>query len=176
MSEKNTKHDRFIAHYHEHKDKIFTYLMYRLNFDRQQSEDLLMDVVLKGYENFDKYDPNKGSFKTWFFTLAHNHLINFWRDQKKAASLEDLEEQGFLAASVEAVDSASNRIEGEKVQRVLALMKDSEREIITLRYLEDLEYEEIARILGKKEGAVRTSLSRTLKHFGEIYHKFYPSK
>lgn len=168
------KHDQFLDYYHDCKDKLLTYFMYRLNFNREQAEDLLMDVVLKAYENFDKYNPEKGTFKTWIFTLAHNHLVNFWRGQKRVASLDELEEQGFLAAAVEAEDTASNRIEGEKIQRVLALMKDSEREIITLRYLQDLGYEEISKITGKKEGAIRTSLSRALNHFSQTYHKFYP--
>lgn len=175
MRDQDAKHDRFITYYHDHKDKILTYLMIRLSFDRAQAEDLLMDVVLKAYENFHKFDPEKGSFKTWIFTLAHNHLVNFWRDnkKKKTTSLDQLEEGGFVAAIVAAEDSISPKIENEKIQHVLSLMKDGEREIITLRYLEDLDYGEIAKILHKREGAIRTGLSRALKRFSEIYQKIY---
>jgi len=175
LHSKNPEHDRFLAYYHDHKDKLLIYLMARLNFDRSVAEDLLMDVVLKAYENFHKFDPGKSSFKTWIFTLTHNHLVNYWRDskKKKTTSLDQLEEAGFSAAAISPEDKVSPRIESEKIQHVLSLMKDAEREIITLRYLEDLDYHEIAKIINKKEGAVRTNLSRALKRFSELYKKIY---
>ena len=178
MESQNADHDRFVAYYHDHKDKLFTYLMYRLNFDRMLAEDLLMDIVLKAYENFSKFDPEKGSFKTWIFTLAHNHLVNFWRDnkKKKTVSLENLEEEGAFVAVTEVDDPVSQEIESKQIQHILSLMKDEEQEIIALRYLEELSYKEIAQITGKNEGAIRTSLSRALDHFSDLYQKFYPTQ
>ena len=176
MKSENFDHDQFISYYQENKDKLFTYLMYRLNFDRALAEDLLMDIVLKAYENFNKFDPEKGSFKTWIFTLAHNHLVNFWRDnkKKKTVSLENMEEEGISVAFVEAEDPVSQEIESRKIQHILSLMNESDREIITLRYLEELSYKEIAQIIGKEEGAIRTSLSRALDRFSDLYKKIYP--
>jgi len=174
----NSKHDRFIAYYNDNKDKLFTYLMVRLNFDRSLAEDLLMDVVLKAYKNFNKFDPDKGSFKTWIFTLTRNHLMNYWRDNKKktTVSLEDLEEEGFSPAVTEAEDYFSQQIDSQQIQNILSLIKDDEREIITLRYLQELSFEEISGIVGKKEGAIRTNLSRALNRFSELYQKLYPDK
>lgn len=170
-----SQHNRFIAHYHEHKDKLFNYLMARLNFDRQQSEDLLMDVVLKAYEKFHTFDPEKGAFQTWIFTLAHNHLVNFWRSNKKLVSLDELDEKGIYPATAKSCEQVSRQLETQKIHHILSLMKEGEREIITLRYLQDLDYAEIAQITGKKEGAIRTGLSRALSRFTELYHKIYSS-
>lgn len=175
MNHTPSQHDRFIEHYHEHKDKLFNYLMARLNFDRQQAEDLLMDVVLKAYEKFHTFNPEKGVFKTWIFTLTHNHLVNFWRSNKKSVSLDELNEKGVHPATIKSGQQIGQQIESEKIHHILSLMKDSEREIITLRYLQELDYTEIAQITSKKEGAIRTGLSRALGHFTELYHKIYPS-
>lgn len=177
MQNMQKENDPFLAHYQEYKDRLFNYLMYRLQFDRAQAEDLLMDIILKAYKNFASFDPAKGSFKTWIFTLAHNHLVNFWRDRgsRAADSLEALEEKG-ITPSVEPEDLVSGQIEGEKVRHVLSLMPEGEREVVVLRYLEDLDYPEIARILDKKEGAIRTSLSRALGRFETIYKKLYLAK
>jgi RNA polymerase sigma-70 factor (ECF subfamily) len=173
MSEAN---DRFMGHYQENKDKVFNYLMYRLNFDRALAEDLFMDVVLKAYSHFGEFDPSKASFKTWIFTLAHNHLVNYWRDRQKAeaVSLDQLEEEGVTVAITEMAEDVSAQIDGKNIRKVLSLMADSEREVVTLRYLEDLEYAEISKITGKKEGAIRTSLSRSLNRFSTFYRKLYP--
>ncbi len=170
-----SKHDQFIAHYNKNKDKLFNYLMARLNFDRQQAEDLLMDVVLKAYENFHTFNPEKGKFRTWIFTLTHNHLVNFWRSNKKTASLEQLMEGGIHPAVNESDQQIGQMIDSQKIHHILSLMKDGEKEIITLRYLQELNYGEIAQITGKKEGAIRTGLSRALGRFAELYHKIYPS-
>lgn len=169
----NSEHDRFLSYYHDTKNQLFNYLMARLSFDKSLAEDLLMDVVLKAYENFHKFDEAKGAFKTWIFTLAHNHLVNFWRDNKKTVSLEKLEDIGVMPAQVEIDEETGQQIENQKIQHILSMMNDKEREIIVLRYIEDLEYSEMAKVLGKKEGAIRTGLSRALKHFKEIYKKFY---
>ena len=53
-------------------------------------------------------------------------------------------------------------------------MKPKEREVVILRYIQDLEYSEVAKILGKKEGAIRTHLSRSLKNFEKLYKELYP--
>lgn len=173
----NSKHDQFLKYYHDNKDKVFNYLMVRLNFNRPQAEDLLMDIVLKAYENFNKFNPEKGSFSTWIFTIAHNHLVNHWRDdiKRKVSSLEQMEENGYTAASVDPEDRVSVGIQNEKIEKILNLMNETEKEIITLRYLQDLEFSEMAKILNKKEGTIRTSLSRSMKHFSEIYQKLYRS-
>jgi len=173
MSDQN---DLFLSHYQENKNKVFNYLVYRLNFDRALAEDLFMDVVLKAYKSFGDFNPEKGSFKTWIFTLAHNHLVNHWRDRQKseALSLDKMEEEGVTVAVTEMREEASNDIEGKNIRQALLLLSDSEREVITLRYLEDLDYAEISHITGKKEGAIRTGLSRAMDRFSSVYKKLYP--
>ena len=165
--------DRFTEYYNGVKDKLFTYLMVRLQFNRKLSEDLMMDVVLKAYENFNRFDEEKGSFPTWIFTLAHNHLVNFWRDSKKTISLEALEEEGFHPANTEPGHQAGSQSDRKNIAYILSMMKESEREIISMRYFQELDYGEIASITGRKEGAIRTSLSRALERFSALYKKFY---
>jgi RNA polymerase sigma-70 factor, ECF subfamily len=165
--------DQFIAYYGEVKDKLFTYFMVRLKFDRELAEDLFMDVVVKAYEHFSKFDAEKGSFKTWIFTFAHNHLVNFWRDKKKSISLEALEEEGISPAVTEMEETSAQDINNKNIRHILSLMKESESEIIFMRYMQDMSYAEIAGIIGKNEGAIRTSLSRALEHFAELYKKIY---
>jgi RNA polymerase sigma-70 factor (ECF subfamily) len=165
----------FVAHYEEFKNRLFTYLMYRVGFDRELAEDSLMDIVLKAYEHFDRFDPQKGSFKAWIFTIAHNYLKNRWRDHgaEVQVSLETLHEEGFDPVGSDLSKEATDPYVSEHVQKILSLLAASEREIIALRYLQDLDTREIAQILNKEEVAVRVSLSRALKHFKDLYQKIY---
>lgn len=170
-------HPQFTALYEEHKGTLFTYLMYRVNFNKPLAEDLFMDIVLKSYEHFSKFDANKGSFKTWIFTIAHHHLINHWRDHREAISLEALQDQGVTpgtsdsAASVAVEEGAT----GEQIQKILSLLDEEERAVIALRFLNEMDFSEIASLIQKKEGAVRTRLSRALQRFKQYYNKLYPN-
>ena len=103
-----------------------------------------------------------------------NLVLKSKQDSKKTASLDAMEEGGFSPATVEIDDETEQNLENEKIQKVLSKMKEGEKEIVTLRYIQDLEYSEIAKVLGKKPGAIRTKLSRALKRFEEIYKKLYP--
>lgn len=170
---KSDPHQQFIAYYHKYKDKIFNYLMYRLSFDTATCEELLMDVVLKAYEKFHQFDENKGSFKSWLFAIAHNHLVSHWKSKKEIQSLDLLEKAGVNVATVAIEEKSNQHFHQKNIQEVFGLMSESDKEVISLRYLNDLEYEEIAQITGRKEGAIRTNLSRALARFKKLYNKLY---
>lgn len=170
-------HDLFLEFYEKYKNKILTYLMYRLNFDKELSEDLLMDIVLKSYEKFDTFKPKNGSFKNWIFTIAHNHLLNYWRDNKntKTISIDILQDNKQLSAEMESDKATEKKINTENIQKVFSLMSETDSELLELKYIHDFENKEIAKILKKREGAVRTGLSRAVQNFKELYSKSYNS-
>jgi len=160
-------HDLFIEYYELYKNKVFTYLMYRLNFNREVSEDLLMDIVLKAYEKFNSYNSKKGSFKNWIFAIAHNQLLNYWRDQgkKKTERIDNVYVNDRLA------EYTDNKMEQELIRKVLKIMDKNNSELITLKYIYDFNNKEISKILKKREGAVRTGLTRAISQFKKLYEK-----
>lgn len=168
-------HDLFIEFYEQFKNKLFTYLMYRLNFDKELSEDLLMDIVLKAYEKFGSYKEKKGSFKNWIFTIAHNHLLNYWRDQnkKKTVDIESVAIDKEILTDYEVKDRVDAKIEMDRVKKIFSIMSESNVELLILKYIHEFDNKEISKILKKKEGAVRTNLSRAVSQFKELYIKMY---
>lgn len=168
-------HDVFIEYYEKYKNKLFTYLMYRLNFNRELSEDLLMDIVLKAYESFDLYNKEKGTFKNWIFAIAHNHLINFWRDRgnKNFADIEPLKSNEKFIVNESIPDKIDRKIETERIKKTFTLMDKKNSELLILKYIHEFENNEIAQMLRKKEGAVRTAVTRAMKQFKQFYTKLY---
>ena len=178
MHEINQKHIEFTDYYEELKDKLFTFLYYRLNFDKSLAEDLMMDITLKAYEKFESFDLEKGTFKQWIFTIANNHLKNHWRSLKKQiVSLDLLEEDGVQFVDEDETDfkNIENKISRKNILKILKILKPKETEVIILRYLNDLSFKEIAQITKQREGAIRTQLNRALKRFKEHYQKIYPA-
>ncbi|PJC37146.1 hypothetical protein CO046_02015 [Candidatus Peregrinibacteria bacterium CG_4_9_14_0_2_um_filter_53_11] len=158
----------FLDYYEEFKNAIFSYLLYRVGYDRATAEDLTSEVFIKAYENFHRYDQTR-SFKTWIFTIAHNHLINYVQSRKLTVPLnEDIKtpanEKGATFA-----EQTDHDMQMEQVMQLVSDLPETQRELLTMRYVNDLSNSEIAAILGKDEGAVRTALSRAV---GQLRNKY----
>lgn len=179
MNDNSDTGDRaqFEQYYHKYKDKIFTYLMYRVNLDRDVAEDLLMEVFLKAYERFNQYEEEKGAFKSWIFAVAHNHLLNFYRDRKVVDSLEVLEEEGFVVPSKDDVEmNVGVEIEKDNAQEALQCLNEDEREVIIMRFINELSISEISLFINKTEGATRTFLSRAMNSLRNTYYRLFLTK
>lgn len=148
----------FTALYDAHKKAIFNYILYRIGFDHATAEDLTSEIFLKAYEHFDSYDRAR-PFKTWIFTIAHNHLINHFTGRKPTLPLDEAIEVVKEAPLTEAIDT---RMTMAKVLSAVDCLPPPSRDLVIMRYVNDLTYTEIADITQKEEGAIRTALSRAL--------------
>ncbi len=146
----------FLKHYNEFKDKIFNYFWYRVNFDRSLAEDLTSEAFLKAFENFDSFDRDR-PFQAWIYAIARNHLLNYYRTQGREVTL--------IEAFNDAYDPAGAIEAGLELERVMDCIKGMDpyhRDVLLLRLVDGFGNKEIADLLGKEEGAVRTQISRAL--------------
>lgn len=148
--------DSFIGYYEQYKNKIFVYFLYRVNFNKTVAEDLTSEVFLKALDHFTNFDQAK-SFQAWIFTIAHNHLVNHYRVASRETEL--FEDQQLTQQETSKVEL---EYELEQVMKVIQQMADSDKDILLLRFVDGLSNAEIATLLGKDEGAVRTKMSRSL--------------
>ena len=147
----------FIAYYQQYKDKIYVYFLYRLNFNREIAEDLTSEVFLKALKSFESFDENR-SFQSWIYTIAHNHLVNYYRTANREV---ELTENTF------SVENDSKRVELsyelDLILKEINNMDSSDKEVLLMRFVDQLSNSEIATLLDKEEGAVRTKISRSLE-------------
>jgi len=148
--------DSFISYYEKYKDKIYLYFLYRLNFNKTTAEDLTSEVFLKALKSFENFDQNR-SFQAWIYTIAHNHLVNYYRTAKREV---ELTENIFSTAA----DSQKIELnyELDLVLKEINSLEESDKEILLMRFVDQFSNTEIADLLGKEEGAVRTKISRSL--------------
>lgn len=152
----------FISYYEQYKNKIFNYFLYRVNFNRTVAEDLTSEVFLKALDHFASFDQSK-SFQAWIFTIAHNHLVNHYRVANRETELFDY--QHFTQADTKRVEEQQ---ELERVLQAIHTLDPSDRDILLLRFVDELSNAEIAELLAKDEGAVRTKMSRSLAKLRSI--------
>ena len=140
-------------------DRIYRYVFFRVGRNVAVSEDLVSEIFMKALKNFHKFDPAI-SQSAWIYRIAHNHLANYFRDQKKDVDLEDV---SFTLAGEDGRKTFEAREEEMKLYEVLDRLPPEDRKLVTMKYLEGYSYKEMASIIEKKSDALKVATHRAMK-------------
>lgn len=153
---------QFQVRYAETVGKIYNFVYYRTGRDHALAEDLTSEIFMKALERYETYHESGGSFSSWVFTIARNHVIDRYRTHREQVSIDAL--ANVLPAP--ARDLSQEIDDRSTIKRVLAAidtLPPQHREILVLKFMSELETDEIAHVLGKKPGAIRVALHRALQ-------------
>lgn len=150
---------------------IFQYVL-RRTADAALAQDIAAETFYKAYQNIHRYKWRGISINNWFYKIATNELRGYYRKQKYAPkSLEHmLEAEGYEPASdtdvqaemVAIQDAIERESQFLQAQNVLSTLPLKYQEALALRFVEKKKISEIALILHKREGTVKSLLSRGL--------------
>lgn len=149
------QYKEYLKYYNGYKDKIYTYVYYRVGSSKVVAEDLTSEIFLKALKNFESFDTDK-SFQAWIYKIAKNHIINYY-EKKKDVSLDEARTK-----TKDYTEQISDKYAVEMVMKEIKNLKDSYREVLLLRFVNELTNEEIAHVLDEDHGAIRTRISRAL--------------
>jgi RNA polymerase sigma-70 factor (ECF subfamily) len=146
-------------------------LCYRFTGNPTDAEDLTQDVFLKIYSNLASFDIARGSLQVWISTMTRNLLVDNFRrtrNQRATGSLDDGWENAeelkpidrLTARGLSPHEAAAKNELAKMVQSALARVSTELREAVILRDLQDMDYKEIAQVLGIPEGTVKSRISR----------------
>jgi RNA polymerase sigma factor, sigma-70 family len=154
--------------FHRHKRAILNFI-YRLIGNRETAEEITQDVFMKAFRNLYLYDTTK-KFLTWLYTIARNQAKNAIRDKKyfRDISLETpiAKKDGSIALKDVISDPGANPLEEAELeeleceaQKVLDSLPFQYKEVITLCSIQELTYEEAAKIVGCSTAMVAVRLN-----------------
>ena len=133
-------------------------------YNRADAQDVLQRVALCAYQKYDEYDASQ-SFQGWLFGIAKFEVLGYFRNLGRNPEVIDSEISERLADNMEDQSEAISREDDErreKLEQLLTQLPEKAQELVRLRFFENREYDEIARLLNTNEGAVRTALSRII--------------
>lgn len=147
--------------YDAYLERIYRFIYFRVE-DQQTAEDITSQVFLKAWENLGRFQIGGTPFLAWLYTIAHNAVIDHYRTRKVTATLEDvrISDPGHAEAVENGIDSA---VEMKSIKTALLTLTDDQRQVLLLKFIDEMSNEEIARHLGKREGAIRALQMRGLK-------------
>jgi RNA polymerase sigma-70 factor, ECF subfamily len=153
-----------------HHRRVYS-LCYRFTGNAADAEDLTQDIFLKIYSNLSSFDGSRGSLVVWITTMTRNHLVDHFRRSRNLRATSSLDEGWDATDELKPVDrlvspapsqheAAAQKELAKMVQAALARVSVDLREAVILRDLQDLDYKEIAQVLGIPEGTVKSRISR----------------
>ena len=158
---------RFEELIERHHDEIFAYLWRLMGTDGRRDaatdvEDLTQDVFLRAYESFAGLRPNS-NYRAWLYKIATHCAYTQWRRMKhrrdKLSFLKDSPTEPATAS-----DDSSLRKDIEQRVRVLVNgLPVKQKACVTLRYLQDLDYPEIAQILSCSQESARANVYQAIR-------------
>ena len=133
--------------------------------NKDVSEDLTQDVFLKIIKYKTSY--NEGNFAAWIFTIARNIFSSHYQKTKKERTNEIDDDR--ITDESDDFNLSNRNEEITHLQKALLKLNENDRELIIMHRYQEIKYEQIAKIIGSSEGAVKVKMHRALKKLKEIY-------
>ncbi len=151
--------EAFSQLYEAYFDRVYRFIFFRVA-DELLAEDMASQVFLKAWENLSHYRP-RGPFLAWLYAIARNAVIDSYRTRKQIISLE--EAAPIVAPDEKLDDRLQLEYDVKRLQAAMQHLTQEQQEVITLKFIADYDTTQIAREMGKSEGAVRALQMRALQ-------------
>jgi len=163
--------------YDKYYQPIFGYVL-RRTASISETQDITSETFLKALKKLWQFRWQNVPFSAWLYRIANNEIANYFRKNKKhPISLDKLlEKKGVEPATLhnpetellKAQEKLKKHQDFLKIQEKISKLSIKYQEVITLRFFEKKKIKEIAQILGKKEGTVKSLLHRGLERLKEM--------
>ncbi len=159
------------------KDPLVNFV-YKFVGDKDVSVDIVQDTMIKFYLNKDSY-KSFAKFSTWIYTIAGNLAKNELKRQKRRKILSfsnnddekqlQIEDKSFVQPDRE----ADSLVKGEIVKKALLKVREVYREVVVLRDIQELSYDEIAEVTGLTIGTVKSRINRGRSQLQKLLKNIY---
>jgi RNA polymerase sigma-70 factor (ECF subfamily) len=151
-------------------EQIYTHMVDELHLyirgqcrDPAFAEDILSNVFLAAWRSARTYRQGSRQFRRWLFGIARNEVREYWRRRETAIPMLDVDLFDHAEDGLAPPDHVV-----ETIDRAMAQLNEEQRQVVALRYFGNKTHEEIAALLGKREGAVRAQLMRALRQMRKV--------
>lgn len=151
-----------------YKERLYWHIR-RIVLDHDDADDVLQNTFIKVYKNIDGF---KGESKlySWLYRIATNESLTFLKQKSKKMGIDDQELKERLVGNLE----ADVYFEGDeiqlKLQKALAELPDKQKLVFTMKYFQEMKYEDISEVLETSVGALKASYHLAVKKI-EAYLK-----
>lgn len=157
------------ALYRRHVQAIYRYIYHRVG-DAQIAEDLTAEVFVRAIEGLPNYQPRGIPFAAWLYRIAQARIADHFRQKQRTGTIGI---EGDLPSGEDSPLAVVERsFRQERLREAINQLTPDQQHVIILKFVEDLSNSEVAQILGKTEGAVKSLQHRALKTLHRLMGRF----
>ena len=144
--------------YRRHSGAVFALARRVLIESASQAEEVVQDVFLRLWNHPERFDPGRGSLRSYLLTQAHARAVDLVRSESSRRRRQEREGQRSTVADYDIEREVGDVIVAEQVRDALGGLADGERQAIELAYFGGHTYREVAALLGQPEGTIKTRI------------------
>lgn len=155
----------FAELYDTYVDSVYRYVLYRVR-EPSDAEDLTSDVFTRAFANIHRYRWQGKSFLAWLYTIARNAVTDRRRRERPTVDLDSA-----YGVAEEGPTAHERAVHGEEVLALKGAVKhltSEQQQVLSLRFEANLSSRQVAKLLGKNEGAIRALQFRALGRLRKI--------
>ena len=153
----------FTELYRAHLRDVYSYSYYRIG-NHHDAEDITEQTFVQAYRHFERAqrESNGRPLRPWLIRIAHNLAANYYRDRSRRPQT-NLDDAAILSAPLDTERVVEGREEVKEVLEGVSKLPDDRREALIMRFALDMDNREIARALGRSEGATKVLIHRAIR-------------
>lgn len=168
MNKENiTTEQAYLESYEKYNDAIFRYCLFETS-NREVAIDITQDTFTKVWE-YVASGKQVENMRAFLYRVAGNLVIDY-RRKKKATSLDSMLEDGFDVAHNE-IPQTIDKIDGEGVRKIVDAIPEKYKDVIIMRFVEDMSVKEISQITGESENNISVRIHRGLEKIKSLYEE-----
>lgn len=154
--------DALAEAYRRHGGAVYS-LARRVVRDDGMAEEVVQEVFLRLWTSPDRFDPERGSLRSWLLAQAHGRSIDRLRSDGARRQREERDARRTASAGYDLEREAMDLVVADRVNEVMDGLPPAEREALELAYFDGYTYREVAQILDTPEGTVKSRIRAGLK-------------
>jgi RNA polymerase sigma-70 factor (ECF subfamily) len=156
-----TKETAFTSIIRKYQEKLYWHIR-RMVVEHEDANDVLQNVLIRVWNGLENFREDSQLY-TWLYRVATNECLTFLEQQKKRSSVSLEQVEGGLSNKIIADKHFDpNRLEW-KLQLAIQQLPEKQRIVFTLRYYDEMPYEEMSKVLETSEGALKASYHHAVK-------------
>ena len=160
------RQDALAEAYRRHAGAVFA-LASRVLASRNLAEEVVQEVFLRLWDNAERFDPERGSLRSWLLAQTHGRAVDLLRSETARKGREEREHRGRAEAGYDLEHEVWDLTVADQVRDALGALPTEERKAIELAYFRGLTYREVASALDQPEGTVKSRIRAGLKRLRE---------
>ena len=169
---KTERDKKFISIYQAHVDEVYKFVYLRTGANKSIAEDLTQEIFLEVYKGLSRF-KGLSSERTWVFRIAKNRLNDFYRKQYRSmfesVCIDVVLDDQLVDTGQDIQENQIKSFEQETVRASLSALPKQYEIVLTLKYMDEKNTNEIALLLGKSPKAIESLLRRAKDTFIKIY-------